>query len=76
MSPVQRAALPTIYPAVATASTIGKQVEQRAYLGDFVHATVKSRKVLSVAAPETKSNNFQVASSIKRWSYTARNLVY
>lgn len=76
MSPVQRAALPMIYPAVATASMIGKQVVQRAYLGDFVHATLKSKEILLFAAPENESDNFQVVSNMKRRSYVARNLVY
>lgn len=55
---------------------IGKQVVQRAYLGDFVHATLKRKEVLLFAAPENKSDNFQVVSNMKRWSYVARNLVY
>lgn len=65
MSPVPRAALPMIYPAAATASTIGKHVVQRACLGGLVHATVKSREALLVAAPETESNSFQVVANTK-----------
>lgn len=55
---------------------IGKQVVQRAYLGDFVRATLKSKEILLFAAPENESDNFQVVSNMKRRSYVARNLVY